>query len=186
MDFCDTHAIARLMQTRDPRALAHVSHCYGARLIAVARRACRVPEDAEDAVQDALVEAARSMDSYRGEGSPFSWITTLVVRRCHRLGRGLRNDPALHVHGHEAVCGCGDPEVLVAHRELAEQLARAIQALEPLDRSVVVLAHEGLTGPEIGASLGLTPNAVRSRLKRSRRGLRASLLDVGGEEIPQP
>lgn len=178
MDTCDTHAIAQLMRTEDPVALERVTRCYGARLLSIARQACRLTDDAEDAVQDALIEAANGMGSYRGEGSPLSWLSTLVVRRCHRIDRRKRNDPTLHVRDQVTACSCHTPEGNAQQRELAERRAQALQALEPLDRSIVVLAHDGGTGPQIAAELGLTANAVRSRLKRARRRLRTALDDV--------
>jgi RNA polymerase sigma-70 factor (ECF subfamily) len=176
-DFCDTTHLAALMRAGDLAALERFSRCYGARLIAVARRSCRGVDDAEDAVQDALMEASRTMESYRGEGSPLAWMSTLVVRRCGRMGRGRRNDPALHVPDVDVVCGCTSPEIQASDRVMGERLSAALLSLSETDRYAVMLADQGYTGPEIAEELGLTPNAVRGRLKRSRAALRGMLAD---------
>ncbi|MCA9566237.1 MAG: sigma-70 family RNA polymerase sigma factor [Myxococcales bacterium] len=172
---CDVDVLAGLMLAGDARALERCARCYGERLVAVARSSCRLADDAEDAVQDALLEAARSMDGYRGEGSPLAWLSSLVVHRCHRLGRGRRHDPALHVRDVEVACGCASPEGQAFHSALGRRIGEALVALDPCDRAVVVLAHEGFTGPEIAERLDLTPDAVRSRLKRARQRLRDDL-----------
>ncbi|MCB9679765.1 MAG: sigma-70 family RNA polymerase sigma factor [Alphaproteobacteria bacterium] len=180
MDLCDSRSVVALMRDGDLRALDAFSRCYGARLVAVARSSCRLADDAEDAVQDAMVEAARSMDRYRGEGSPLAWLSALVVHRCHRIDRGQRNDPALHVRDLDTACHCHTPEGRAEHAELEERLTAALLALDPTDRLAVMLADEGHTGPEIASELGLTANAVRSRLKRARSRLRSDLADLLG------
>lgn len=174
-DLCDTADLIALMRAGDLVALDRFNRCYGARLIAVAKQRCRLTDDAEDAVQDALIEAGRTMTSYRGEGTPVAWLSTLVARRCGRLGRGLRNDPSLHVGSVELACTCDDPEVQAQDAELGERLSRALAKLTATDRFAVMLADQGLTGPEIAAELGITANAVRGRLKRSRATLRLEL-----------
>ncbi|MEZ4322420.1 MAG: sigma-70 family RNA polymerase sigma factor [Myxococcota bacterium] len=175
---CEVADLVALMRAGDLTALDRFSRCYGTRLIAVARQSCRLHDDAEDAVQDALVEAGRSLDTYRGEGSPLAWLSTLVVRRCHRLGRGRRNDPGLHVADVEVPCACHDPEVQAEHGELAERLGTALLALPETDRFAVMLANEGYSGPEIAAELGLSADGVRGRLKRARSRLREQLADL--------
>ena len=177
VDACDPSDLVALMRSGDLEALDRFSRCYGPRLVSVARKSCRLEIDAEDAVQDAMVEAARTMESYRGEGSPLAWLSTLVVRRCNRLGRGQKNDPTLHTVDAELSCSCHGPEGLAEHAELAQRLSSALLALSETDRLAVMLANEGFTGPEIADELGLSANAVRGRLKRSRAVLRESLAD---------
>jgi len=59
---------------------------------------------------------------------------------------------------------------------LGEVVRDAIAGLEPSLRAVVILRDvEGLTGPEMGASLGLSDAAMKSRLHRARAELRARL-----------
>src|SRR5437868_6709415 len=86
--------LVQLMQSGDMLALDRFARTYGARLLAVARRHCHLPADAEDAVQQTLVAASASMTAIRAEGSPIDWLSPLVARHCYRLNRqAQRPDP---------------------------------------------------------------------------------------------
>ncbi len=162
------------MQAGDAAALDRLAREAGPRLLAVARRCCRAEHDAEDAVQQALVSAATAMRGYRGDGSPVAWLSTLVARSCYRINAQTRQQ-----HHVDDGCGCDDPAVIAERAELADQLGQALMTLSRTDRIAFLLAAEGASSDEIAARFGLTNNAVRSRLKRSRQKLRA-LLDPDG------
>lgn len=179
--------LLRLMQAGDAVALDHLARAYGPRLLAVAHRCCRSRHDAEDAVQQALVKATTSMTGYRGEGSPVAWLSTLVARTCFRFNQEAHNDPQRTVHSDDGadVVGetteqrcCDDPEVRATQRQLADRLGLALMALSRTDRLAFLLAAEGATSMEIGERFGLSGDAVRSRLKRARKMLRAALMDL--------
>jgi RNA polymerase sigma-70 factor (ECF subfamily) len=174
--------LVALMQAGDPAALDRLARAYGPRLLAVARRCCRSSHDAEDAVQQALVSASSSMGSYRGEGSPIAWLSTLVARSCFRMNREAHNDPARTSHSDDVdgACSCSDPEERAAQAELAEKIGVALMKLSRTDRLAFLLAVEGETSEEIAHRFGLTPSAVRSRLKRARQKLRDTLEPVRG------
>lgn len=179
-------ALRALMLAGDAEALDRLARDYGPRLLAVARRCCRCRDDAEDAVQQALVSATTSRQGYRGDGHPVAWLSTLVARSCFRMNREVHNDPSRTVHhehdeddGHgsrvRAPCGGGDPEERAAQRQLEERLGEALMALSRTDRLAFLLAAEGHTSEEIAAEFHLTSDAVRGRLKRARKILREHL-----------
>jgi RNA polymerase sigma-70 factor (ECF subfamily) len=174
---CDPDEIAALMRAGDLSALDRLTRCQGERLLAVGRRYCRDEQDARDAVQDALLTAGTHLADYRGEGSAEGWVVRMVARACGRMRRGRRNDPSLHEREVDiAAPPEDDPELLAGRARVAEALGAALLALPPKDRAVLLLAEaEGWTGPEIAAELGVTPNAVRSRLSRARRAVRERL-----------
>ena len=174
MAVTDVEELQRLMQAGDAAALDRLARAYGPRLLVVARRHCRSPHDAEDAVQQALLNAGSAMRAYRGEGTPLAWLSALVARGCWRLNRDPRNDPARTVRDDEdRPCTCDDPEEVTQRREIAEQLGAALMTLARTDRLAFLLAAEGWTSDEIAAQFHLTSNAVRSRIKRARKSLRA-------------
>ncbi|MDC0716096.1 RNA polymerase sigma factor [Nannocystis bainbridge] len=164
-------ALLALMQRGDLRALDHLARAYGERLLAVARRRCDLREDAEDAVQQALLAAGAAMTGYRGEGSPLAWLSTLVARTCWRMNRKAAATADLD----DVPCTCDDPAEVAERRELGASLGDALMTLSRTDRLAFLLAAEGVSSVEIAERFSLTHDAVRSRLKRARKVLRAAL-----------
>ena len=179
---CDLGEIEALMAAGDSDALARMAECFGERLLSVGLRACRRPDDAEDAVQDALLAAGTRLDTFRGEGSVEAWLSVMVARACYRMQRGQKNDPALHAPAAEVSLpdrARPDPEAGAAARELGDALRGALGALNSQDQRIVRQALlGGRTGPEIARQEGLSPEAVRARLARARRRLRHTLSPV--------
>lgn len=175
MQFCDPDELAEMARAGDMEVLDRITRCYGERLMAVGLRRCRDPQDAQDAVQDALVAAATNLEQFRAEGRIDAWLSKMVANACHKMRRGQKNDPSLHDADAE-LTGTADPEREAMRAELAERLQAALLDLAPDDRAVVLLAEvEGWRGPEIADRLGLTPGAVRVRLTRLRQRLRQRL-----------
>jgi RNA polymerase sigma-70 factor (ECF subfamily) len=175
---CDPHALIQLMRDGDLEALDRMSRCYGLRLMAVGRRYCGDEDRAKDAVQEALLSAGKHLKDFRGEGSPEGWLVRMVANACHRMRRGRKNDPRLHVSADDVdpVDPFTSPEGEALRGELAEALGKALLDLQPRDRTILLLAEaDGWKGPEIATELDMTPEAVRQRLSRLRRRLRVRL-----------
>ena len=64
------------------RAFGELAARHHGRLWAVAVRILHHPEDAADAVQEALVAAYRGADGYRGEAAVRTWLTRILINRC--------------------------------------------------------------------------------------------------------
>jgi RNA polymerase sigma-70 factor, ECF subfamily len=161
-------------------ALDQITRCYSQRLLAAGRRHCRTSSEAEDAVQDALLSAAETLPRLRSDGSLESFLVKVVASACRRIGRGQKNAAELHDSEHE-LSAAGNPEQDAARRELGDLLERTLLDLSPEDRSIVLLAElEDFSAAEIGAELGLTDGAVRTRLSR----LRARLVDALQKSAP--
>ncbi len=137
------------------------------------------PAAAEDVLQETYVAVWRSASTYRGEGSARAWIHGLARRLSARSWRRRAGEPSTLVPLQElgAQAGWGrDPEELTAALEDRQLLASALEQLAPHDRQILVLCDlEGLSGPEAGALLDLTPSAARVRLHRARLRLMAQL-----------
>jgi RNA polymerase sigma-70 factor (ECF subfamily) len=170
-----------LMQAGDLLALDGLAREYGHTLLAVARRACHRPADAEDAVQQALLLATTAMTRIRGDGSPLAWLSTLVSRSCFRLNAQAAKADALV----DGPCTCDDPTVIAERRELAERLGEGLMALSRTDRLVFLLSVEGFTSVEIARRFALSHDAVRSRLKRARKHLRLAVEAADTLERPR-
>ncbi len=166
----------QLVRGGDPRALDQITRCYGDRLLAAGRSHCRTGDEADDAVQDALLTAATRLNQFRGEGSLEGWLVRIVARACRRIGRGRKNDATLHDGEGELVATVASPEELTAEHELAELIDGALLALSAEDRAILLLSEvEDWTAAEIGGELGLSAGAVRTRLSRLRGRLRVAL-----------
>ena len=184
---CDPGEMIAQVRAGDLGALDRMTRCYGERLLAVGRRYCRDSDQAQDAVQDALLAAGQALTSFRGDGSLEGWLVRMVANACHRMRRGRKNDPALHVAAADAEPGAlhtdeASPEESATRLELAETIGAAMLELEPKDRLILLLAEaEDWTGPQIADELGMTPGAVRTRLTRARARMRSSLTAAGAD-----
>lgn len=139
-------------------------------------RFCRTTEDAEDAVQETLWAAARSIGKFRRAAAITSWLFAIVRNTCHRLVRQHRGEEDLA----DVLPTLSDPRDLIEDPIAAEQieriLANAISHLDADYREVILLRDvEGLTAPEAASHLSISVHALKSRLHRARSELRASL-----------
>jgi RNA polymerase sigma-70 factor, ECF subfamily len=136
---------------------------------------CRTTEDAEDAVQETLWAATRALRTFRGTATSIaSWLFTIVRRECLRLLDGHRRRPQpLDVRDDLLVAEVIDPEDARALRRRVELLAAAIADLDPLHREVILLRDiQELSAPEAATRLGISVDALKSRLHRARVNLR--------------
>ena len=152
-------------------------------------RMCGNVEDAGDVAQESLMSMARSLRDFRGDASVSTWLYTIARRFCIKKHRRSKFAPAreesLDAPGAAAAQRLADPapspEQTATHRELAAALTRAIDALDPDQREVLVLRDvEGLSAPEVAKVLGISVDAVKSRLHRARVAVRQELAPVLG------
>jgi RNA polymerase sigma-70 factor (ECF subfamily) len=151
-------------------ALAPAIHRFGMRM-------CRHPDDAADASQDTLIAVAKNLPSFEGRSSLTSWVFTLARTACARRRRGLKNRPTLP---EEAAPEPADthqtPEEDVASRDLGARVVAALDGLPEEWREVIALRDvEGLSAAEAASVLGISVDALKSRLHRARSGLREAL-----------
>jgi len=138
----------------------------------VALRILGCPEEAQDAVQEAILALWR----LRGRPPQLrGWLVRTVVHRSlHRRRSELRRrrweDRAAAEPG--SSCPLCNPEDELGRRELVAALERALGRLSSEHQIVLALRVEGLEYDEIAARLELPVGTVRSRLNRARRALR--------------
>lgn len=150
---------------------------------------CRNPEDAQDVLQDTLLAMARGVRDFRGASSISTWLYTIARSYCIKKRRRSAFAPAqthsLDTDAAKEAAGKVDPakgpEEALADRQVAQALEQAIGALEPKYREVLVLRdEEGLTAPEVAEVLGVSVQAVKSRLHRARLAVRESVAPLLG------
>ena len=127
----------------------------------------RVPvRDVDDLVQDVFVSALQRLDGLRDGGAFGGWLCSIARNRAVDFLRTRRVTTELPED-----LAHSDPEPSEAERVLG-----VIQVLPEAYRETLVLRLvEGLSGPEIAARVGLTPESVRVNLHRGCKLLRARL-----------
>jgi RNA polymerase sigma-70 factor (ECF subfamily) len=159
----------------EPHRGALLAHCY---------RMLGTLADAEDAVQDTLLRAWRSVDRFEGRSRPATWLHAIATNVCLRA---LEKRPQLAlVHGPPAELGEAPGEPLLEsvwvgpfpdagaayeRRESIElSFVAALQYLAPQQRAVLILREVlGFSAAETADALDTTVAAVNSALQRARR-----------------
>jgi len=139
-----------------------------------ARRKCSNFEDAEDAMQVALWQIHRKVVALRAAGGFVRWLFRIVERECYRLFRQRVKTVSIDEVGYF------EPTVPRVPVELQLDLSRLIASLPPAYRETLILRDvEEQPAAEVAARLGITVEAVKSRLHRGRALMREGLLQSG-------
>lgn len=144
-------------------------------------RVCRTTEDAEDAVQEVLWAATRALHSFRGSASSVvSWMFTMVRRECFRLLDRRHRSPVGLIGSEDQLSGNScDPWDVLAERERTDLLVAALGELAPIHREVILLRDiQEISAPRAAAQLGISVDALKSRLHRARVNLRERVLSL--------
>ncbi len=127
------------------------------------------PQNAEDAVSQAIVTAYQKLDTLRDATSLKPWLMKITVRCCWDQSRKQRREPAY-----------GEP-ALMGKRLFAPgpqpTLYDTLMRLPPnLAQVLTLYYYEGYSTAEIGRLLELSRPTVSMRLSRGRRQLKELLL----------
>jgi len=132
---------------------------------------------AEDAVQEAFVEAFANLAKLQDPDAFPGWFRTIVERRCYRF---LRRKTRATIPLGEAAAMPADTcsmESVIEQRERQEALLRSVEGLPQHLRLAVQLYYfQGYSIPEISSYLGLSSSVLKKRLFDARKKLKASLL----------
>jgi len=176
------------LRAGDEQAFEQVVRLYGGRLLAVARRIVGTEEDARDAVQDAFLNAFKSLDRFEGNAKLSTWLHRIVVNAALMKLRTRKRKPEQSIetllpgfledgHHEERFKSWDEPiDQLMERAENRELVRKQIDALPEGYRTVLVLRDiEGLDTEETANVLGLSVNATKIRLHRARQALRTLL-----------
>lgn len=157
----------------DPDAFAALVTRSSDRLWAVALRTCRDPDEAADAVQDALINAYRRAGTYRGTAKVSTWLHRIVVNACldrMRANRVRRAFP-LPESGDDAAVLAESRDPIDEHT--TRMTVQAALAQLPIDQRVAItlVDLEGWSVDEAAEILECPPGTVKSRCHRGRSRL---------------
>jgi len=142
----------------------------------------RNKEDAEDAVQDGLCQAYISLRSFQGRSSFSTWLTSIVMNsaRMTRRKKSRKQEASLEEileNNSQALpnalfCAQPNPETACVAIEISALVEHHFNRFRPTLKTTFRLRTvDGFSGPELSHALGISLNAVKSRLLRARRTL---------------
>ena len=180
-------ALARAVEAGDLRAFERMMRQHNRALFRTARAILKDDSEAEDAVQEAYLQAYRSIAKFRGDARLSTWLVRIVANEAFgRLRRHARraaivpihvdDDPAHDVRTESEAPAMDRPDNAALRSEMRHLLESRIDALPDIYRTVFVLrAVEELSVEETAASLGIPESTARTRFFRARSLLREAL-----------
>ncbi len=165
----------------DRYAFGELFHRHQRQLHRLARLTTRTPEDAEDALQDAMLSAHRGAGSFRHDAAVGSWLHRIVVNACLDRLRRAKTHPTAPL---EDVYPVADRTAQV---ETAIVVQRALMRLPVEQRAAVVaVGMQGYSIADTARLLGVAEGTVKSRCARARVRLAELLgyLNAGAHAAP--
>jgi RNA polymerase sigma-70 factor (ECF subfamily) len=183
----DEVKLAVALKGRGAAAIEELIETHGDRLLRSATLLCGNEATAQDLVQDAFVEALRSVHRFRGQASLYTWLHSILInltRHHHRDNARIVYDNELATQ--EISTSEEGPSASDIEKASAE-LKRALRQLSDSHREVLVLRYyEHLKIHEMARQLGVSKGTVKSRLHYAVREMQRllpaemNLFGVGG------
>ena len=151
------------------------------------RYACSILRDfhlAQDAVQEAFVQAYRDLDKLSAPAAFPGWFRRIVFKHCDRLTRG-KHIPVVPLDAAMDVAGrAPEPGKVAENRELLEAVLQAIAALPKAERTVTTLFYlNGFSQKDVAEHLDLPVTTVTNRLHSSRKRLKKKVSEEFSRRI---
>jgi RNA polymerase sigma-70 factor (ECF subfamily) len=193
-------ALTARIAAGDHAAFETVMRRHNGKLFRVARSILRDDAEAEDALQDAYLDAYKHIRDFRGGSRVATWLTRIVINHAlMRLRRQKRDRVVVSMSGQESGDGreldmsaladekAESPTTSTLRSELRRMLEQRIDGLPVAFRTVFVMREvEGMTVQETAECLAIPEATVRTRLFRARALLREALardLDVATVDV---
>ncbi|MEQ1909727.1 MAG: RNA polymerase sigma factor [Vicinamibacterales bacterium] len=171
--------VARL-RAGDPSAFDVVHECYNKRLFNFLARLARRREVAEDLLEETWLRLVSRVSTLRNDTRLGPWLFT-VARNLYVSYRRSRLVEDSYASGFIGLWPCGvvgrSPFEMAASTETERRIESALAALPVIYREAVLLTVEGLSSADAAQVCGISPEAMRQRLRRGRALLVRSLDD---------
>lgn len=147
---------------------------HGSSVMKVARAYTLTSEECQDLAQEILLQAWRSLPKFEGRSNAATWFYRVALQTAmnwHRKDkpRRSRQQPLLEV---QAVTTDGvDSAKQAQHRDIIEQLYKAIHQLPKTDAALVLLYLDELSYREMAEVLGISESNVGVKLNRAKKAL---------------
>src|SRR5271166_3021036 len=175
------HAAIRAVLSGDKEAYGALVARHSQSLFRVAFRITGNEADADDVVQEAFLRGYRKLEKFESRSNFGTWIYRIAVRcALDRVGSrkaGMQSriaeDSDPEQDDVQVADDAAGPDRLLLSGEMGALRQAAMQSLSPTERTAFVLRHmEDRTTEEIGAALGIQPNAAKQAVYRAVHKLR--------------
>ncbi len=172
-------ALVDAVLARKPGAFDRLVREYQGLCWRVVDRMVRHPDDTRELCQEVFLRIHQTLHQYRGESALKSWVAQVAYSVAKRhlerkripIAEALEGDDGLSLT--DRVAAATDLEASMAEEEIGSLLHAAIEALPPLQRTVLTLYHlDEMPIGEIAKMTGIAEGTIKSHLFRSRRRLR--------------
>jgi RNA polymerase sigma-70 factor (ECF subfamily) len=167
----------------DSEAFGELFRRHRDRLWAVALRTVCDPEEAADALQDAMVSAFRRAGDFRGESAVTTWLHRIVVNASLDRLRRKASRPAVSAgdeQAFEAMWSQGADPAPASDTRL--DVDAALRILPPQQRAALVVVDMlGFSVADAAAILEISPGTVKSRCARARARLLPYVAHLRGD-----
>ncbi len=139
------------------------------------------PSDADDVMQDFVIQLLSKLKQFRFESSLETWSHRMAVNESlQHLRKNHRELERIRKIADKAVVATSP--TASAHKENAELLSAAMEKVSGEQRALLHMKEvEGMGYQAIASILGIPEGTVGSRLNKARKDLRTSLIDLGWE-----
>jgi len=169
MPLANETALIQRCQRGDLAAFEQIYRHHEQRFLAIAWRMLDTRDEAEDALQDAMLKAFRSMGKFRADSSLSTWLHRIVCNTCY--DRLRRRKAATLVDLDEVAEPLTDDDA-----EMRVHLQQAIAGLPPQLKACFTLhIQEGFKQREVADMLGIQEGTVKANVFHAKGKLRAAL-----------
>lgn len=166
-------------QKGDETAFATLAERYSSRIHRILVRITADDDTAQDALQDALLRAWKSIDRFEGRSGFSTWLTRIAINEAYRTRQRAEARPAIPLDdaiGERIPTWGNQPDEIFETREFLSALDAALVRLPEEYRAAVVLRDvEGFDTIEAASVLEIGEAALKSRLHRGRMALRREM-----------
>jgi RNA polymerase sigma-70 factor (ECF subfamily) len=173
--------LVRRVREGDHEAFELLVVKYQERIFRLMRRLLGNQEQVEDLAQEVFIRAYRSLGSFKGESSFYTWLYKIALNTYRNYCRSLGRRPEGSVVDGEHLLDSmrsrdGGPERAAFRSEFWDVVKSSLQDLPDEQREAIVLCDlEGLSYEEMATVIGIPVGTVRSRVFRGRRALQKLL-----------
>ncbi len=148
---------------------------YYERIYNLSKKILKDKDKAFDATQEIFLKVYKNLNKFEGRSSLFTWIYRIAINHCLSLLRKEKNEKVEELEW-EKIPAPIDIEKEYENNRLKELIAKYLEKLSPLEKSVFLLYHqEGLKIREVSEVLNLKEGTIKAVLFNAHKKLKKFL-----------